>query len=172
MSRFNRPAALPRISRLSWLMGLYGENFERAESLFNTAALKAGHYRSLGHDGLATIFAPTFRAVDHRLPLHYRDRHAIKRLVWLAARSAGGGVTGNHSNGPTLPPHGVRRPSVVARSLACPAIHAIGAQRRRAGQAFQNRQAIQFPTESFETYALLVCAAESSRAPTACQNNR
>ena len=55
MSRFNRPTALPRISRLSWLMGLYAENFERAESLFNTSTLKTGHYRSSGHDGLALM---------------------------------------------------------------------------------------------------------------------
>jgi len=53
MSRFIRPMALPRISRLSWLMGLYGENYERAENLFNTSALKAGRYQSQGHDGLA-----------------------------------------------------------------------------------------------------------------------
>ena len=55
MSRFIRPMALPRISRLSWLMGLYGENYERAESLFNTASLKARRYQSQGHDGLALL---------------------------------------------------------------------------------------------------------------------
>jgi len=53
MSKFNRAVPLPRISRLSWLMGLYGENYERAENLFNTAELKAGRYQSRGHDGLA-----------------------------------------------------------------------------------------------------------------------
>ncbi|MGH8051524.1 MAG: DUF1249 domain-containing protein [Arenimonas sp.] len=55
MSRFIRPSALPRISRLSWLMGLYGENYERAEGLFNTSVLKAGRYQSCGHDGLALM---------------------------------------------------------------------------------------------------------------------
>jgi uncharacterized protein len=55
MTRFARPAALPRISRLSWLMGLYGENYLRAESLFNTIDLKVGRYQSLGHDGLILV---------------------------------------------------------------------------------------------------------------------
>lgn len=36
-------------------MGLYTENFERAENLFNTSALKPGKYQSLGHDGLALM---------------------------------------------------------------------------------------------------------------------
>lgn len=36
-------------------MGLYGENYERAEILFDTAVLKAGRYQSQGHDGLALI---------------------------------------------------------------------------------------------------------------------
>jgi uncharacterized protein len=52
MSRFVRQEVLPRFSRLSWLMGLYGENFLRAENLFNTSDLKAGRHQSLGHDGL------------------------------------------------------------------------------------------------------------------------
>jgi uncharacterized protein len=55
MTRFARPDALPRISRLSWLMGLYGENYLRAESLFNTSDLKIGRYQSIGHDGLTLV---------------------------------------------------------------------------------------------------------------------
>jgi uncharacterized protein len=55
MSRFIRPMALPKISRLSWLMGLYGENYERVENLFDTTVLKPGSYQSLGHDGLTLV---------------------------------------------------------------------------------------------------------------------
>jgi uncharacterized protein YqiB (DUF1249 family) len=46
------PISLPRFSRLSWLMGLYGENFDRIERLFDTRHLAPGRYRSLGHDQL------------------------------------------------------------------------------------------------------------------------
>ena len=46
------PMLLPRFSRLSWLMGLYGENFDRIERLFDTRHLMPGRYRSVGHDHL------------------------------------------------------------------------------------------------------------------------
>jgi uncharacterized protein YqiB (DUF1249 family) len=43
---------LPRVSRLSWLMGLYGENFDRIERLLDSRRLAPGQYRSVGHDQL------------------------------------------------------------------------------------------------------------------------
>ena len=44
--------ALPRFSRLGWLMGLYGENFQRLERLFPVSALREGRYISHSVDGL------------------------------------------------------------------------------------------------------------------------
>jgi uncharacterized protein len=52
MTRFVRQDVLPRFSRLSWLMGLYAENYQRAEYLFNTVEMHPGLYYSRGHDGL------------------------------------------------------------------------------------------------------------------------
>lgn len=43
---------LPRVSRLGWLMGLYGENFDRLERLLDSRRFGPGAYRSIGHDGL------------------------------------------------------------------------------------------------------------------------
>src|SRR5687768_16629684 len=48
----HRNHGLPRISRLGWLMGLYGENFDRIERLLDSRRLGPGSYRSIGHDGL------------------------------------------------------------------------------------------------------------------------
>ena len=47
-----RTIGLPRVSRLSWLMGLYGENFDRIERLLDSRRLAPGVYRSVGHDQL------------------------------------------------------------------------------------------------------------------------
>jgi uncharacterized protein YqiB (DUF1249 family) len=48
----HRAHGLPRVSRLSWLMGLYGENFDRVERLLDSRRLAPGSYRSVGHDQL------------------------------------------------------------------------------------------------------------------------
>jgi uncharacterized protein len=53
MHRPNAHAPLPRVSRLTWLMGLYAENFDRIERLLDSRRLAPGTYRSVGHDGLA-----------------------------------------------------------------------------------------------------------------------
>jgi uncharacterized protein YqiB (DUF1249 family) len=50
--RPHRNHGLPRVSRLGWLMGLYGENFDRIERLLDSRRLGPGSYRSIGHDGL------------------------------------------------------------------------------------------------------------------------
>lgn len=52
MSRSVAPAALPRFSRFAWLMGMYGENFQRLTRMFQPQALVAGQYESVVADGL------------------------------------------------------------------------------------------------------------------------
>lgn len=53
MSRvLNRKSALPRMSRFSWLMALYGENHVRFAQLFDPVNLARGCYRSSVGDGL------------------------------------------------------------------------------------------------------------------------
>jgi len=47
--------SLPRFSRLGWLMGLYGENFQRLERLLPIAALRPGRYVSHSVDGLDLV---------------------------------------------------------------------------------------------------------------------
>lgn len=47
-----RTARIPRLSRFSWLMGLYSENHDRIERLFAPAGLVAGRYLSKVGDGL------------------------------------------------------------------------------------------------------------------------
>lgn len=47
-----RRVSLPRISRFSWLMGLYGENHARLQRLFEPADLACGAYISSIGDGL------------------------------------------------------------------------------------------------------------------------
>ena len=44
--------ALPRMNRLSWLMGLYAENFQRTARLFDLARLEPGTYVSSVPGGL------------------------------------------------------------------------------------------------------------------------
>jgi uncharacterized protein YqiB (DUF1249 family) len=51
----HRAHGLPRVSRLSWLMGLYGENFDRVERLLDSRRLAPGSYRSVGHDQLPLV---------------------------------------------------------------------------------------------------------------------
>ncbi|MBP8098544.1 MAG: DUF1249 domain-containing protein, partial [Arenimonas sp.] len=42
----------PRFSRLSWLMGLYGENYQRMSRLFDLPSLEPGGYLSSCVNGL------------------------------------------------------------------------------------------------------------------------
>jgi uncharacterized protein YqiB (DUF1249 family) len=48
----SRHAHVPRLSRFSWLMGLYAENFQRMTRLFEPGDLAAGSYLSVIDDGL------------------------------------------------------------------------------------------------------------------------
>ena len=50
-----RPQALPRFSRLSWLMGLYGENYQRMARLFDLGSLEQGRYLSRCVNGLDLV---------------------------------------------------------------------------------------------------------------------
>ena len=47
-----RTERIPRLSRLSWLMGLYAENYRHLVRLFEPAGLAAGSYISSIGDGL------------------------------------------------------------------------------------------------------------------------
>jgi uncharacterized protein YqiB (DUF1249 family) len=47
-----RPQELPSFNRLSWLMGLYGENYQRMTRLFDLSALESGAYLSRCANGL------------------------------------------------------------------------------------------------------------------------
>lgn len=47
-----RTVRLPKLSRFSWLMGLYAENFIRLTRLFEPADLAPGRYVSIIGDGL------------------------------------------------------------------------------------------------------------------------
>ena len=46
---------LPNFSRFAWLMGLYGENFQRVSRLFDFDALAPGRYVSQVPGGLETL---------------------------------------------------------------------------------------------------------------------
>ena len=46
------PLRIPRLSRFGWLMGLYAENHQRLQRLFEPERLVAGSHLSIGHDGL------------------------------------------------------------------------------------------------------------------------
>jgi uncharacterized protein YqiB (DUF1249 family) len=50
-----RPQDLPSFSRLSWLMGLYGENYQRMSRLLDVRALEAGSYLSRSDNGLDLV---------------------------------------------------------------------------------------------------------------------
>lgn len=50
-----RPQELPSFSRLSWLMGLYGENYQRLSRLFELPSLQQGCYVSGCANGLDLI---------------------------------------------------------------------------------------------------------------------
>lgn len=49
------PQQHPRFSRLSWLMGLYGENYQRLSRLFDLPALLPGTYLSRCVNGLDLV---------------------------------------------------------------------------------------------------------------------
>ena len=46
------PLRIPRLSRFGWLMGLYAENHQRLQRLFEPERLIAGGHLSIGRDGL------------------------------------------------------------------------------------------------------------------------
>jgi uncharacterized protein YqiB (DUF1249 family) len=50
-----RTRDLPSFSRLSWLMGLYGENYQRLSRLFDLQALQPGSYLSACRSGLDLV---------------------------------------------------------------------------------------------------------------------
>jgi hypothetical protein len=50
-----RPQETPRFSRLSWLMGLYGENYQRMSRLFDLPSLEPGGYLSTCVNGLDLV---------------------------------------------------------------------------------------------------------------------
>ncbi|MCX7041918.1 MAG: hypothetical protein NT117_04375 [Gammaproteobacteria bacterium] len=50
-----RPQELPSFSRLSWLMGLYGENFQRMARLLELRDLAPGAYLSRCANGLDLV---------------------------------------------------------------------------------------------------------------------
>jgi uncharacterized protein YqiB (DUF1249 family) len=50
-----RPQEMPSFSRLSWLMGLYGENYQRMSRLFDLPSLQAGSYLSSCVNGLDLV---------------------------------------------------------------------------------------------------------------------
>lgn len=52
MSHRDLPAPLLKVNRMTWLMALYGENFERLQALLGELPRKPGRYRSIGHDAL------------------------------------------------------------------------------------------------------------------------
>lgn len=52
MSDRSAPLALPRFSRFSWLMGMYGENFLRLSRMFQPQSLAPGRYESRVDNGL------------------------------------------------------------------------------------------------------------------------
>jgi uncharacterized protein len=54
MSLMTRPE-LPRFSRFAWLMGLYGENFQRLARLFDFDVMQPGRYVSQVPGGLDLI---------------------------------------------------------------------------------------------------------------------
>lgn len=47
--------SLPRLSRLSWLMGLYGENYKQLSRLFDLPVLLPGRYLSSCSNGLDLV---------------------------------------------------------------------------------------------------------------------
>ena len=51
----SRRNALPRLGRFAWLMGLYGENFQRLTRMFQPQSLPAGRYVSRVPGGLALV---------------------------------------------------------------------------------------------------------------------
>lgn len=46
------PLRIPQLSRFAWLMGLYAENHQRLQRLFEPERLTVGSHLSIGRDGL------------------------------------------------------------------------------------------------------------------------
>ena len=68
--------ALPRMTRFAWLMGLYGENFQRLTRMFQPQGLSAGTYVSRvpgGLDLLVEVIQQHAYTVELRLSYRMRD---------------------------------------------------------------------------------------------------
>jgi uncharacterized protein YqiB (DUF1249 family) len=68
--------ALPPLSRFAWLMGLYGENFQRLSRMFQPQSLPAGSYVSRvagGLDLLVEVLDQHPYTVELRLSYRMRD---------------------------------------------------------------------------------------------------
>lgn len=68
--------ALPPMSRFAWLMGLYGENFQRLSRMFQPQSLPAGTYVSRVPGGLdlrVDVLEQHPYTVELRLSYHMRD---------------------------------------------------------------------------------------------------
>ncbi|GAB2502102.1 DUF1249 domain-containing protein [Arenimonas alkanexedens] len=69
--------ALPRLSRFAWLMGLYGENFQRLDRMFKPQLLATGSYLSCVPDGLDLVVDVLHQhAYTVELRLSYRMQDA------------------------------------------------------------------------------------------------
>lgn len=72
------PPPLPRYSRLAWLMGLYGENYQRIGRLIPHGELKPGAYQSRIGDGLDLLVEVLeVHAYTLELRLSYRLRDPV-----------------------------------------------------------------------------------------------
>lgn len=71
----HRPA-LPRLGRFAWLMGLYGENYQRLTAMFQPQSLPAGAYVSRVSNGLDLVVEVLEQhpyTVELRLSYRMRD---------------------------------------------------------------------------------------------------
>lgn len=71
-----RPQDLPSFSRLSWLMGLYGENYQRMSRLLDLRSLQAGSYLSRCDDCLdlaVDVLGVHAYTLELRLSYHMSD---------------------------------------------------------------------------------------------------
>jgi uncharacterized protein YqiB (DUF1249 family) len=69
---------LPRFSRFGWLMGLYGENYQRLSRLFDLSSLQPGSYLSRCPDGLDLLVEVLeVHPYTHELRISYRMRDPL-----------------------------------------------------------------------------------------------
>jgi uncharacterized protein YqiB (DUF1249 family) len=72
---------IPRLSRFAWMMGLYAENHDRLQKMFDPENLVVGSHLSIGHDGL-------------ELRLEVVERHPYTIELRLAYAQLQDGLTG------------------------------------------------------------------------------